>query len=213
MIEHVKIGDKFLCIKDVYMINENDVEDDEPAYIQGEVYVSEYDGNITDEQGDKIHGWPLDGEINEYFVPYIEKKEEKAYATFDEEPMVKDAAVPFDLAKDLKYVCHLSNRNCECMGTYDTNGRLYGDYTTEQFPCPTIYNANSFLRVNYGIEVIVIPIDTTTTAYMGGEKYYFKVYHGGKVISLDVEKPGARTYEEAMENGLRYTIRKHIEKK
>lgn len=93
------------------------------------------------------------------------------------------------------------------MGTYDTNGCLYGDYTTEQIPCPTIYNAAAFIRLNFGMDVIAIPVDASTV-YMGGEKYYFKVYRGGKVISLDVEEPGAVTYEKAIEKGLRYAIKK-----
>lgn len=56
-------GDQFLCIKDVIMDN----EPDEIAYFQGEIYLSENDGCITDEYGDKSHWWTKEENINSYF--------------------------------------------------------------------------------------------------------------------------------------------------
>lgn len=59
----IQRGDKFLCIKDVIMNN----EPDEIAYFQGEIYLSENEGCITDEYGDKSHWWVKEEEINSYF--------------------------------------------------------------------------------------------------------------------------------------------------
>lgn len=56
-------GDQFLCIKDVIMNG----EENEIAYFQGEIYLSENDGCITDEYGDKSHWWIKEEEINSYF--------------------------------------------------------------------------------------------------------------------------------------------------
>ena len=131
--------------------------------------------------------------------------------SYREEPMVKDVPIPFDIAKDLKIICHLSINNCKCMGTYDTHGHLNGDYPTEQFPCPTIYNACAFIRAIYGIDIVALPIGSCSL-YMGGEKYRFKIYLDGRDMPLDPDVIDASTYEGAIENGLRYTIRKYIEK-
>jgi hypothetical protein len=194
------------------MLDDNGHENTLPenlAYIKGKVYFSESDACITDEDGDKFHVWkPNNDEVDRFFTPY---HEEKAYATFDEEPMVKDVPVPFDIAKDLKIICHLSINNCECMGTYDTHGYLNGDYTTEQFPCPTIYNACAFIRAISGIDIVAFPIDSCGS-YMGGEKYRFNIYRGGKNMPLDTDIITSPTYEKAIENGLRYTIKKYIKK-
>lgn len=59
----IQRGDKFLCIKDVIMNN----KPDEIAYFQGEIYLSENEGCITDEYGDKSHWWVKEEEINSYF--------------------------------------------------------------------------------------------------------------------------------------------------
>ena len=56
-------GDQFLCIKDVIMSG----KEDDIAYFQGEIYLSENDGCITDEYGDKSHWWIKEEEINSYF--------------------------------------------------------------------------------------------------------------------------------------------------
>lgn len=56
-------GDQFLCIKDVIMDN----EPDDIAYFQGEIYLSENDGCITDEYGDKSHWWIKEEDINCHF--------------------------------------------------------------------------------------------------------------------------------------------------
>lgn len=37
------------------------------VYSEGEVYVSEFDGYITDDEGDKHHGWEGIRYINKYF--------------------------------------------------------------------------------------------------------------------------------------------------
>ena len=209
MIKHIKQGDEFLCIKDVYMIFDDDEQDDEPVYIEGKTYKCEFDGCITDETGDDGHSWTIDSEVDEYFVPANdsdekEPKEEKAYVTDDTEMFVEDAIVPFDVAKELKQFLRLSIRNCKCVGTYDTNGKLFGDLTTEQFPAPTIYNAIAYMRGLYGIDVVIMPIDTST-AYMGGEKYYFKLYRGGRSLITNA-KTSDVTYEKTAENGIREAI-------
>lgn len=56
-------GDQFLCIKDVIMSG----KEDDIAYFQGEIYLSENDGCITDEYGDKSHWWLKEDDINSHF--------------------------------------------------------------------------------------------------------------------------------------------------
>lgn len=45
-------------------------EPDEIAYFQGEIYLSENEGCITDEYGDKSHWWVKEEDINCYFKRY-----------------------------------------------------------------------------------------------------------------------------------------------
>lgn len=59
----IKKGDKFRCIKTVAMDhNPNDI-----AYYQGNIYTSEKDDCITDEQGSKRHCWLKESLLREYF--------------------------------------------------------------------------------------------------------------------------------------------------
>lgn len=60
---NIKKGDTFKCIKDVMM--DSDLED--IAYTSGRTYISEYDGYITDNQGDAYHSWD-EIEAKIYFV-------------------------------------------------------------------------------------------------------------------------------------------------
>lgn len=50
--QEIKKGDRFLCTNDVVML-----DDDSIAYKQGRTYVSDKDGHITNEQGQKNHEW------------------------------------------------------------------------------------------------------------------------------------------------------------
>lgn len=70
----IKKGDKFECIKPVIM-------DDNPldvVYTEGELYISEYDGCITDNQNNKRHYWN-DKEVAIYFkkVNTLPKKQKE----------------------------------------------------------------------------------------------------------------------------------------
>lgn len=56
----IKVGDKFLCIKDVVMIDIKYV-----TYIKDKIYTSEIEGCLTNERGDKNHHW--DKKVNEFF--------------------------------------------------------------------------------------------------------------------------------------------------
>lgn len=60
----ISIGDKFLCTSTVIM------DDASISYREGEEYISEKDGCITDEDGDVEHRWTgcLTGKWNDYFV-------------------------------------------------------------------------------------------------------------------------------------------------
>jgi len=53
----IKKGDKFLCLEDYVMY-----DDDLIAYEQGKIYISEIDGCITDEQKDVKH--KMDGQYD-----------------------------------------------------------------------------------------------------------------------------------------------------
>lgn len=53
----IKQGDKFLCINTVRLNGNGAVR-----YSQGKVYTSERSGCITDERGNKYHGWDGDKE-------------------------------------------------------------------------------------------------------------------------------------------------------
>lgn len=72
MIQTIKKGDKFLCIKDGVM------SDGSIVYYKGEFYKSEIDECITDRNGDDKHFW---GSVdNEYFKRIdnnMEQKEDK----------------------------------------------------------------------------------------------------------------------------------------
>lgn len=48
----IKKGDKFLCIRNVRMKNDNIL-----VYSEGEVYKSEVDKCITNDEGDRNHQW------------------------------------------------------------------------------------------------------------------------------------------------------------
>jgi hypothetical protein len=66
------VGTWFLCVKDVIMSGTNDV-----AYTKGKEYLSEIDGNLTDNKLSASHGAPNDF-LREYFKvksKYIKKEE------------------------------------------------------------------------------------------------------------------------------------------
>jgi hypothetical protein len=58
----IKVGDKFLCIRDVRMEDSNRL-----VYIEGNVYYSESEGCITDEDGDINHYWVRIAYTKDYF--------------------------------------------------------------------------------------------------------------------------------------------------
>lgn len=60
----IKKGDKFLCIRSVYMN-----EDNKQVYTKDKEYISEVDNCITDDEGDKHHYWvsTKDG-LEDYFI-------------------------------------------------------------------------------------------------------------------------------------------------
>jgi hypothetical protein len=65
-------GTKFICIKSVLMGNNpNDI-----GYVEGKIYTSDVDGNITDEDGDQYHSWTPwgdeedDSQLNEHFQKF-----------------------------------------------------------------------------------------------------------------------------------------------
>ena len=58
----IKKGDKFLCIRDVRMEDSNRL-----VYAEGEVYESEVDKCITNDEGDINHQWEDVIYTNEYF--------------------------------------------------------------------------------------------------------------------------------------------------
>lgn len=62
----IKKGDKFRCIKDVYM--NGGKHDGDLAYKSGKVYESEADRRITDEFGEREHYWTLGDDLLEHFV-------------------------------------------------------------------------------------------------------------------------------------------------
>ena len=74
----IRKGDKFLCIKDVVML-------DPPhkiAYIKGRVYTSEVNGCITNEYGNDQHSWseetedPEDYKMSDVFKRVHEEEDE-----------------------------------------------------------------------------------------------------------------------------------------
>lgn len=79
-MEKILAGDKFLCIRTVIMDPSEEV-----AYKKGEIYYSDYDNRITDEQGDTYHYWDtLSDEFVEHFEKVIEdKKDTNENSSFD----------------------------------------------------------------------------------------------------------------------------------
>jgi hypothetical protein len=59
----IKKGDKFECIKPVIM----DGNPEDVAYTEGELYTSDFDNCITDNQGNKSHYWRDKAELTIYF--------------------------------------------------------------------------------------------------------------------------------------------------
>lgn len=69
----------------------------------------------------------------------------------------------------------------------------------------TIYEAMSWLRREKNIDIMVKPYDATSV-FMGGEKYYWMVYHEQRRISsLDVS--GTVKYEEAAKLAINIAIK------
>ena len=62
-----KVGDKFLCIKDVEMKYE-DGQFAQVSYYKNITYMCENDGCITDEQGDFNHTWHSIKNLKKYFI-------------------------------------------------------------------------------------------------------------------------------------------------
>lgn len=58
----IKVGDKFLCIRDVRMEDDNRL-----VYSEGEVYKSEVNSCITDDEGDVNHQWERITYTEQYF--------------------------------------------------------------------------------------------------------------------------------------------------
>lgn len=79
-MEKILAGDKFLCIRTVIMDPSEEV-----AYKKGEIYYSDYDNRITDEQGDTYHYWDtLSDEFVEHFEKVVEdKKDTNEINSFD----------------------------------------------------------------------------------------------------------------------------------
>lgn len=59
----IKKGDKFECIKTVIM----DGNPEDVAYTEGALYISNFDGCITDNQGNEGHYWSNEKELTIYF--------------------------------------------------------------------------------------------------------------------------------------------------
>ena len=70
---NIKKGDKFLCIKDVY-INGNETKP--PKFIQGKIYTSERSGCITDETGNKVTLYSF---YSRHFKPYTEEEKPNVF--------------------------------------------------------------------------------------------------------------------------------------
>lgn len=63
----IKKGDKFECIKPVIM----DGNPEDVAYTEGELYTSDFDNCITDNQGNKSHYWRDKEELTIYLKRLI----------------------------------------------------------------------------------------------------------------------------------------------
>jgi len=63
MITQIKAGDKFTCIKDVVRPGKRK----QPLYFSDQVYTSEADNCITNENGVIYNSWPQSDKPGEYF--------------------------------------------------------------------------------------------------------------------------------------------------
>lgn len=86
----IKKGDKFRCIKDVYMEDIQDIL--YHAYKEGKIYISEYDECITDEFNDPNHSW-LDSPDDDYYLEY--------FVEFDGTQPKTEIEALYDALKDL----------------------------------------------------------------------------------------------------------------
>ena len=122
----IEKGNKFLCIKDVEM------DDGRIEYYAGKTYISEIDGCITDESGEKNHKWlnVADYDSPEYFFQPIISKESlleednvnhpshyannpKGIECIDamEAGLGKERVMSFCLCNAFKYIFRTQNKN------------------------------------------------------------------------------------------------------
>ena len=107
----IKRGNKYKCIKDAFMRGTN-----KHVYIKGRTYVSEQDSCITDECGDKYHGWSSD--VSEYFVQVIDRVNHPSHYTWLKEKCgieVIDITrhLSFDRGNAVKYLLRAGHKTEE----------------------------------------------------------------------------------------------------
>ena len=72
---------------------------------------------------------------------------------------------------------------------------------------PTIYQVGKWLRKEYNIDIIPMPLSPSTVLKVkGGEKYALYLFQNGNRIIQDTKKVCFVTYEEALLNGILYII-------
>jgi hypothetical protein len=64
-MEKIKKGDKFLCINDVEMYDNNTYN---ITYEFGKIYYSDLDDCITDKEHDVYHKWTWEDDFENYFM-------------------------------------------------------------------------------------------------------------------------------------------------
>ena len=83
--------------------------------------------------------------------------------------------------------------------------RIYVNRNTVS--APTIYQVGKWLRKEYNIDIIPMPLSPSTVLkVMGGEKYALYLFQNGNRIIQDTKKVCFATYEEALLNGILYII-------
>lgn len=83
--------------------------------------------------------------------------------------------------------------------------RIYINRNT--ISAPTIYQVGKWLRKEYNIDIIPMPLSPSTVLkVMDGEKYALYLFQNGNRIIQDTKKVCFVTYEEALLNGILYII-------
>ena len=139
----IKAGDRWLCYKDVCMNgNPKDI-----AYRKGTTYISEIDGCLTDEDGNKDHHWSNLFYFDSFFCKSVppEVKVKESYCSFEVSKLLKELGFQSEL-----YTVYYED------GTFEDAQIRYDNSEPDLILAPSIWIAISWVWKRYGIWIEAI---------------------------------------------------------